>query len=49
MFLLDYHLRLKNNKARFVKIKAQNYGVCPQWHLGAGGTTWIFTDEIIIK
>jgi hypothetical protein len=35
--------------ARYVKVKAPNYGLCPDWHLGAGGTTWLFTDEVIIE
>ncbi len=38
-----------NTNARFVKIKAPNYGECPDWHLGAGGVTWIFTDEILVN
>jgi len=38
-----------NIRARHVKIKAMNYGICPQWHLGAGGQTWLFSDEIIIE
>lgn len=37
------------SKARYVKVVATNYGICPEWHLGAGGTTWIFADEITIK
>ena len=37
------------HEAKFVKIVAKNYGVCPDWHLGAGGTTWIFADEITIE
>ena len=36
-------------QARYIKVKAKNYGLCPEWHLGAGGTTWLFTDELIIK
>ena len=35
--------------ARYIKVKAENYGVCPDWHLGAGGKTWLFVDELIIK
>ncbi len=38
-----------NIDARYIKIKAINYGVCPKWHLGSGGKTWLFADEIIIK
>ena len=26
---------------RHIKIIAENYGVCPDWHLGAGGITWL--------
>lgn len=34
---------------RFVKIKATNYGPCPEWHLGAGGESWLFADEIVVE
>ena len=33
---------------RYVKITAKNFGHCPDWHLGAGGDTWIFVDEISV-
>ncbi len=35
--------------ARYVRIKAHNFGKIPSWHLGAGGDPWIFIDEIIIR
>jgi len=38
-----------NRRARFVKVKATNFGVIPQWHLGAGNDAYIFVDEIVIK
>jgi predicted alpha-1,2-mannosidase len=34
---------------RFIKIKAKNIGICPDWHKGAGGKAWIFVDELTIK
>jgi hypothetical protein len=34
--------------ARFVKVKAKNRGVCPEWHVGSGDKAWIFIDEITI-
>ncbi len=34
---------------RYIKIVAYNYGKLPQWHQGAGGDAFIFTDEIVIK
>ncbi len=36
-------------KARYLRIAAKNRGVCPDWHPGAGGKTWIFADEIIVE
>lgn len=38
-----------NEKARYVRVRAKQYGVCPDWHLGAGGKTWIFVDELEIN
>lgn len=37
--------------ARYVKVKAYNYGKLPEWHLGFpyNGDAFIFIDEIIIK
>jgi alpha-L-fucosidase len=37
-----------NCKARFVKVKALNYGTIPHWHPGNGEPAWLFTDEITI-
>jgi len=34
--------------ARFIKIKADNIGVCPSWHEGAGESCWMFLDEIVV-
>lgn len=34
---------------RYIKVKVKNYGVCPKWHLGKGGDTWLFLDEITVE
>jgi predicted alpha-1,2-mannosidase len=34
---------------RYVKVEAKSYGTVPDWHLGAGGKSWIFVDEIVIE
>lgn len=39
----------QNFKCRFIQIKAKNAGPLPDWHPGAGGASWLFTDEIIIR
>ncbi len=36
-------------KAKFVKIKAKNFGKLPEWHQGAGGEAFIFIDEITVE
>lgn len=36
-------------KARYIRIRATNIGVCPEGHPGAGGKAWLFSDEIIIR
>ena len=36
-------------KAKYVRVKAKNYGVLPPWHQGAGFDAFIFCDEIIVK
>ncbi len=35
--------------ARYVRVKAFNFGKIPAWHPGAGGDPWIFVDEIFVK
>lgn len=35
--------------ARYVRIKAVQYGKLPAWHEGAGGDTHIFVDELSVK
>jgi hypothetical protein len=32
--------------ARYLRVVARNQQVCPGWHPGAGGTAWLFVDEI---
>jgi len=45
----DFKIENQNFEARFVKIVAKNMGKCPEWHLGAGGDTWLFADEIVVE
>lgn len=39
----------KAKKARYVKVKAKNFGKLPQWHIGYGDEAFIFIDEILVK
>lgn len=36
-------------KARYIKVKAFNFGKLPDWHQGAGGDAFIFIDELEFK
>lgn len=38
-----------NKDARYIRVKAKNYGKMPAWHPGAGDPAWIFIDEIGIE
>jgi predicted alpha-1,2-mannosidase len=39
-----------NKKYRYIRVVAdQQFNSIPDWHLGAGGSSWIFMDEIIIN
>ena len=39
----------KTARARYVRIRARNAGVCPAGHPDAGKTTWFATDEIVVE
>jgi hypothetical protein len=51
----DYTVRIRDfsweaatapYQARFIKVKARNFGKLPEWHLGAGFDAFIFVDEM---
>ena len=45
----DYPIQLKSTQARYVRVRASNVGICPKWHVGAGGKAWLFADEIVVR
>lgn len=47
--ITDDFIVKKKAKARYVRVKAENFGKLPEWHLGAGGDVHIFIDEILIQ
>ena len=40
---------VRPTRARYVRVRAHNFGKIPAWHIGAGGDPWIFVDEIFVK
>ena len=47
--LREFAAETGNIKARFVRVRAKNIGVCPPGHPGAGDKAWLFADEIIVE
>jgi len=45
----DFVKSIPPKKARYVRIRAVNFGKIPAWHPGSGGDAWIFMDEIVIQ
>jgi predicted alpha-1,2-mannosidase len=49
ILLRDFVQTIPPQRARYVRVKAVNYGPIPDWHPGKGGQSWIFIDEIIVE
>ncbi|MGM0376121.1 MAG: glycoside hydrolase family 20 protein [Bacteroidota bacterium] len=47
--IIDYRANVDVEGARYIRVKAKNFGVCPEGHPGEGEPTWLFVDEIIVK
>jgi len=47
--LADFKTAIPETKAKFIKVKAYNFGKLPEWHQGTGGEAFIFIDEITVK
>ena len=47
--IMDVEPSFVATTARYVRVKAVQYGKLPKWHEGAGGDTHIFIDEIQIQ
>ena len=49
VIIKKYEEKFSPTKARFVKVKAYNFGKLPAWHQGFGSDSFIFIDEIEVK
>ena len=45
----EFLVTFKGLPCKFIKIKAVNHGLCPEWHESAGEMAWLFVDEILIN
>ena len=46
---LKVKTKKEDSNARYIKVKAYNYGKLPEWHAGKGDDAFIFIDEIEVK
>ena len=47
--IISYKANIDPLESRFIRVKGYNIDQCPDYHPGAGGPSWIFSDEIIIN
>ncbi len=47
--IIAFKTVISPTSAKYIKVKAHNFGKLPKWHQGFGGDTFIFIDEITIK
>ena len=40
---------LGERKVKYIRVVARYAGPCPEGHPGAGGTSWVFADELILE
>ena len=45
----DFVQTISPQRARYIRLRAVNFGRIPAWHPGSGGDAWIFVDEIMIE
>jgi len=38
-----------DKRVRYIEITVRSIGNCPEWHPGAGETSWLFADELLIE
>jgi hexosaminidase len=48
VFIQPFTQAFPSTPARYLRVTAKNYGVCPTWHEGAGQPSWIMVDEIAV-
>ena len=40
---------IPHTTARYVRVKADNTGKCPDWHPGAGADAWLMAGEVVVN
>lgn len=45
----ELSIKIKPSKVNYLKVHAQNTGICPEGHPGEGKPAWLFVDEVIVE
>ncbi|RPI65932.1 MAG: discoidin domain-containing protein [Ignavibacteriales bacterium] len=48
-FIQTFSAEFAPVQTRYIKVKADNIEICPDWHIGHPLEAWIFTDEIVVE
>ena len=46
---VEARAKVKAEKVKFIRVKAENYGTLPEWHPSAGEKAWIMVDEVEVE
>ena len=46
---LEVDKKLSGEAVRYLRVRAKSQKINPAWHSSAGGASWIFLDEIVVK
>jgi hypothetical protein len=49
LFIIPFSIDIPETSLRYLKVEAKALKTCPEWHIGAGRKSWIFTDEIVVR
>jgi hypothetical protein len=48
-FTVSFDMQVPGVDIRYLRIETRSMKTCPEWHIGAGERSWIFTDEIMVR
>lgn len=48
-FVEPFEAQIEETRARYLRVRADNIGVCPDWHGCAGCMAWLFVDEALVN
>lgn len=47
--ILEVNKELADKQIRYIRVQAKSQKINPKWHVNAGGASWLFIDEVVVK